>query len=660
MNLTKMRAGILLFLVMLLSITIANAQDLKVDSLENLIKKHPTEDTTRVNLLIEYARAIFEQDTEKAKPYAEQAGKMADRLNYPKGKAGSLWIIGLTSLKADKKIGIDYIEKALAMGEKAGDKVGICKYMMSIAEVRIEQGDIEKSNELLERAHRIGKEIKSEKIIMESLYLMTLIQARTGDYPGVIRKLEQVIDLAKETGDQAMLGKAYGRLSNAHSRQNNYPAALEYQLAALRISEQLNDKSGIFFNTINISSTQISQKDYDAALKTMKKAFEFAKKEKKSLWIMLSHMSLGGFYRDRNPSYALTHFQKALAIAKDNHASNRITILTHIGVIHRKKGEYDKAMKTYEEALALAEKVGAKRSYCDLWNNMAVIYSIRKQYDQAINYTQKAINLSKELGIIKFQMASYQQLADLYATTGAFQKAYQSHVLYKTLSDSVFNEQNIRKVAFLESSYEHEKEKKILEIEKMNRDMKIKNQKQIILFLVVVSILVFMLAFAIYWSNKLKKKVLKLKIENINHQLEMNQKAMAAATLKLVQNSERDANSVKMLENIEKNTIEESRQEIRSLITDYKLKSYNSNWEEFEIMFEKINSSFYDKLNERYPTLTPNERKLCVFLKLNMSNMHISQITFQSEEALKKSRLRLRKKLEIDREVNLTAFIQSI
>ena len=158
----------------------------------------------------------------------------------------------------------------------------------------------------------------------------------------------------------------------------------------------------------------------------------------------------------------------------------------------------------------------------------------------------------------------------------------------------------------------------------------------------------------------LKKKLLEMEIEKINHELVANQKAMTAATLKLVQNSERDSRSIKMLEDIEKNTNEEGKKSVRSLIADYKLQSYNSNWNEFELLFEKVHHSFHDKLNEQFPELTPNERKLCVFLKLNMSNKQIAQITFQSEEALKKARLRLRKKLNIDRDTNLVAFIQNI
>ncbi len=160
--------------------------------------------------------------------------------------------------------------------------------------------------------------------------------------------------------------------------------------------------------------------------------------------------------------------------------------------------------------------------------------------------------------------------------------------------------------------------------------------------------------------NDTKQKLLSLELDKINQELETKQKSITAATLKLIQNAERDNQTIEQLMEIEKNTNPEGKQKINTLITDYKRKSYNSNWDEFEILFEKVHHSFYEKLNLQFPTLTANERKLCAFLKLNMSSKDIAQITFQSEDALKKARLRLRQKLSIDRETNLTGFLQNI
>ena len=104
----------------------------------------------------------------------------------------------------------------------------------------------------------------------------------------------------------------------------------------------------------------------------------------------------------------------------------------------------------------------------------------------------------------------------------------------------------------------------------------------------------------------------------------------------------------------------ENKDMVKNLMSHYRKKSDDSNWAEFDTLFKKVSPKFYDKLNDLYPNLTPNERKLCVFLKLNMTNKDITKITFQSEEALKKARLRLRKKLNLERDINLSSFMQTL
>ncbi|MEF9950912.1 MAG: hypothetical protein RR752_06995, partial [Mucinivorans sp.] len=301
-----------------------------------------------------------------------------------------------------------------------------------------------------------------------------------------------------------------------------------------------------------------------------------------------------------------------------------------------------------------------KRLLGEVQQKMSALYFKQGNYRMAIEYTKKALNLATPINYIDLQKECYKQLADIYAAMGNFKEAYSNYVQYKSLYDFLFNEKATRQIALLESSYQFAKEKEVYKIEKSSRELKIKSQHQIILSLIVVSILIILLAVALYWSGRLRKRVLKLEIANINRELEANQKAMAVAKLKLVQNAERDLHNVKMLEDIGNSTMGEGKNNVNSLISNYKLQANHSNWEEFETLFTKIHKPFWDELNDINPTLTPNERKLCAFLKLNMNNKDIALITFQSEEALKKSRLRLRKKLNLDRSINLTTFIQNI
>jgi DNA-binding CsgD family transcriptional regulator len=70
---------------------------------------------------------------------------------------------------------------------------------------------------------------------------------------------------------------------------------------------------------------------------------------------------------------------------------------------------------------------------------------------------------------------------------------------------------------------------------------------------------------------------------------------------------------------------------------------------------------FYKKLINQFPDLSPNEQKICAFLRLNMSTKEISELTGQGVNALEIARTRLRKKLGItNTKTNLVSFISQI
>jgi len=86
----------------------------------------------------------------------------------------------------------------------------------------------------------------------------------------------------------------------------------------------------------------------------------------------------------------------------------------------------------------------------------------------------------------------------------------------------------------------------------------------------------------------------------------------------------------------------------------------NTVWTEFEKRFQQVHKDFYKKLLEKYPDLTPNEIKICAFLKLNMTTKDISAITFQSVKSIQVARNRLRKRMGISRDENLVSAIQQL
>lgn len=637
-----------------------SAKSTPIDSLEKVLATHLQVDTAKVNLLNKLAYEIYPRNTDKAKSYADQSWKIATELNYPKGQANSLWIVGLTSLRNDKKMALIYFQEALNISRKVNDKIGICNYLMAIGNVSKDLGNIDRSDRSLKEALQIAYMIKDKELIIKTLYNISRSESSKGYYAEAIEKFQKVVEIAQEINDLRMISRAYSNIAFIYNMQGNAPQALEYYLYALKINETLNNKSDIFNNYINIAGIQSDQKEHKIALKTIQHAFRLARKMNNSDMISICLTNIGNIYQRMNHPKALDYLQKALKMVKGNNLGQRINLLVTIGEIYTSQGKFIEAQKSLDEALALAQKINAKPACSDVLIKQGKLYFAQKKYRKAIECTVQGLQISNEIKQIELQKDSYLLLSKIYASTGDYKDAFHYYKLFKELNDSIFNDKNIRKLTLLESTYKHDKEKQKYEMEKTNNQLEIKNQQYFIFFLTIVTLLLFVLSYILYRSNRLKKKVLQLEIEKINNELEYSQKEIASATLKLMQNSESDTYCVKMLEAIENNTAEEGDNSVRALINYYKNKSVYSNWDEFETLFLKVNSGFYDKLNERFPTLTPNERKLCVFLKLNMSNKDIAQITFQSEEALKKARLRLRKKIEMNRDENLTTIIQNL
>jgi len=82
-------------------------------------------------------------------------------------------------------------------------------------------------------------------------------------------------------------------------------------------------------------------------------------------------------------------------------------------------------------------------------------------------------------------------------------------------------------------------------------------------------------------------------------------------------------------------------------------------WEVFETHFENVHEEFLKRLKENYPDLSPRELKLCAYLRLNISSKEIAALMNISVRGVEISRYRLRKKLGIDHDTNLTEFILS-
>ena len=824
---------LLLLFFMSFSYNIVEAQDAKLDSLENLLRNHQIEDTVRVKLLNETCYASYKNDSTKALSLANEAAELAGKLNFPKGLAQSYYVTGLSlAYNKSDKLALDYILKALKIAEGINNKDLIAKCLISCGVSYAAIGNIPEATECYLRAKQIAEILRDKTLITRSIAYLSMIYTGKGDYEKALDGYREILQMLDEKDDSKVRSRIYINIGEIHKYQGNYLQALEFYHKALKIKEKDKEEYGISLSFINIGSICTLQGDYEKALDYERQALKIAEKINDKRLISSCYEEIGIVYLQTNKPEALEYFQKALIIVeKLSYQTPILRIVSKMGDFYRARGDYNEALVNYSRALKISEELSRKRTICETSIKIGGIYLLQREYSKALDYTLKSLELANELKLLDNQKDIQKQLSEIYAATNDYKNAYLHHTLFTEMTDSIYNEKNVTRMAELELNYRFEKEKQTIELVQQKKDAV---QRAIMIALIAGLVLVLMFSGYVFRSSLIKQRInqtltkqkdeieklnteyqavnevlmvtntalvetkkkveeseeklrlliknsndilvlvnakgeqifisdaakdltgfavedlldsveaviypddldivrqhwhrvlankevadvvqyrhkhktngyvwfeavaqnfldnpaigavvanvrditerkkvelalkeseaaneqlLKNEIERINQELEMNQKSMTAATLKLIQNSERDAQTIDRLQEIEKDTNLEGKQKIKSLIADNKRISYNSNWDEFEILFEKVHHSFYERLNAQYPTLTVNERKLCAFLKLNMSNKDITHITFQSEDALKKARLRLRQKLEIGRETNLVAFLQNI
>jgi DNA-binding CsgD family transcriptional regulator len=135
---------------------------------------------------------------------------------------------------------------------------------------------------------------------------------------------------------------------------------------------------------------------------------------------------------------------------------------------------------------------------------------------------------------------------------------------------------------------------------------------------------------------------------------------LATNVMFLLKKNEFITHTAEKLASAKKKFKEENKRIIQDVIRDLLMNTSKDVWKEFEVRFQEVHSDFYNNLNEKYPDLTPNEKKICAFLRLNMSTKDISAITYQSVRSIDMARFRLRKKIGLETDENLVTFLSQV
>ena len=151
------------------------------------------------------------------------------------------------------------------------------------------------------------------------------------------------------------------------------------------------------------------------------------------------------------------------------------------------------------------------------------------------------------------------------------------------------------------------------------------------------------------------QKLMQLKNEKLELDIDSKNRELAVSTMSLIKKNE-FLNSIKS-ELKEKDNKQDIKKVIK--IIDKNLNN-TDDWKLFEEAFNNADKDFLKLIKEKHPALTPNDLRLCAYLRLNLSSKEIAPLLNISPRSVEVKRYRLRKKMDLPHESSLTNYILEV
>ena len=155
-----------------------------------------------------------------------------------------------------------------------------------------------------------------------------------------------------------------------------------------------------------------------------------------------------------------------------------------------------------------------------------------------------------------------------------------------------------------------------------------------------------------------------IKISEYNKKIiENKNREIAENALMLIRNNKFNIQIIRKLKELhEKLSVKDDETEnlFEFIINSINEKVKQDSWQKFELIIKSNNNDFTENLLKKFPNLTNSEIKLSTFIKLGMNTKEIASVLFQSNDSVKVARYRLRKKINLNSEQNLSAYLSSL
>jgi len=538
----------------------------------------------------------------------------------------------------------------------------------------------DKNLALIDKAVSISRKVNDGNAMAQALYYKTKVFQTFEQNDSILILCNQALMMAEKYHNDILVAKIKNNIGNYYYYKDNYYLAMLYYSEAIKIAESLKDDiaAGVFANGLGLVDLVLG--DYDKAITYFQRSVNADKKSGYIRGIAGAFMNIANCYMEKNDfSKAVLYNNKALAMANQIHDNETVCkIFVSLGLINIMDKERTKnksvALDYFYKALEYSRQINNRRMYGIALQDIGAYYADNNQLAKAENFLNHSLTIFSEIGFKRAEKKVNLTLSDIKKKQGQWQKAYQYHLRFVELNDSIQNSDARRKIS--DYQYEIEFQKKQYEKELLQKKYDTQKRNNIILVISTLSAIII----ALIVRKSLKKSIRLQKMENthlqekvemadkikelekIKYQVEIEAKNKELVSFSLQLTTKNDLlNDISKISDkyYNENTLNKSYyNDLTKIIED----NFNidKEWSQFKVLFEKVHQGFFNKLKKNYPDLTEHELRFCAYIKINLRPKEICRILNISTNTVKSFRYRLKKKLGLDTSVNIEDFLRNL
>lgn len=559
---------------------------------------------------------------------------------------------------------LDSYQLALKEAGDLGNTALEAESYFNIAEVYLEQSQFSNAMEFYNLSLS-GYEKINDYVNQFWCYTgMGIVQKQCGNYHDAVEFYSKSLRIARTSGLSYEEAICFNNLGNVHRKLGDLVKAMESYQKAIEVFRKLNDEPAISDCLNNIGNLYLDNGDPFRALEYYRQSLKIAEKISDEYRLIIRYKNLAGAYTElKDYENAGLYLKDALKLAEKSGDKSFLASCNMLfGKLHSVKSDYIVATAFFRKSVNLYAEIGAKHEQSEALVELSTTLLNQNLVNEAIDHAGDALQIAESTGSLKGRLDASLCLAQCYDKAGNSDMAFQFLKSATALKDSIYTAEKYRTIEEVEAAFTRSELKK--ENEALIQNSMLQKQalrtRNIILLLLVISLL---LGIALIWLiykriNDAKREARVImqqseeKIGQLSEDLICKERELTSKTIFINQKNQILESLIKELDELKKSEV--SAQSIQHLQVQLRRELAPNAWKEFEIQFNEVHPGFQQRLLERYPELTPAERRLCSFIRLDMNTREISSLSGQSIKSIEVARTRIRKKLGVPHDQNLT------